>query len=246
MTAVWAARDLRTGARHSGAGAGADVPTVAASLIKLPILLAVLRAVDAGSLRLDAELPLDARHRVGGSGWLTDADVRSASVETLARAMIDSSDNAATNVLLDALGYGEVDAAAAAAGLSGTTLGRHMMDAAARAAGRENLITAHDACAALAALVTGTLLAPASRALAASALRDQHTPGVLPELVPAGCVLGHKTGELDGVRHDAGVLWRDGAPLVAVAVLGTGGSDADLLAQTRAAAVTALAALDLP
>jgi beta-lactamase class A len=227
VSITWAACDLGSGRRIDDDG---DISVVSASLIKLPIMLAVLLEVDAARMRLGDELELAGRHRVGGSGWLTDAPVHAATVATLVQAMIDSSDNAATNVLLDAVGYDAVNAAAQRAGMHGTVIRRHMMDAGARRAGRENVTTATDVCALLCALAGGTLLTPRSQRVAYDALLAQQLPGGLASCVPAGLSLGHKTGELDGIRHDAGLLFRSGTPIVALAVCGSGvpGDEAQL------------------
>lgn len=224
MTITWAARDLITGRRID---AGGSSPVPAASLIKLPIMLAVLQQVDDGRFGLEDELEIAPRHRVGGSGWLSAAPEQTAGLATLVTAMIDSSDNAATNVLLDAVGYPAVNAAARRAGMRATVLRRHMMDLAARRSGRENVTTASDVCAVLGALTDEATLSPGCRRLAYAALLGQTVTGGLSAAVPPGLELGHKTGELDGIRHDAGLLFRAGTPVVALAVCGTGAPGAE-------------------
>ena len=55
--------DVRTG---DYAQIGQDRPFAAASTIKIPILVAVLQAVDEGQVRLDERLRLEESHIAGG------------------------------------------------------------------------------------------------------------------------------------------------------------------------------------
>ena len=170
---------LRTGA---ATWSNATEVVTAASVIKLPVMVHVLRAVDAGTLAFDDVAPL-------------------------VHPMIAVSSNDATNQLLDVVGIAAVQRTVGSVGLASTHLRRRMMDLEARAAGRENVTTAADVVVLLRALVAGSLLSAPMTAFAMACLHDQEFPA-LP--VPPGHRFAHKTGELAGVRHDAGILL-DGA-----------------------------------
>jgi beta-lactamase class A len=197
----------------------ADHPFTAASLIKLPILAT---ALDSG-LPLGARLPV--RPAVPGSGVLAYlADVEDMSVRDLLTLMIAVSDNTATNLLIDRIGMDQVNAWCARLGLTATVLARRMMDAEARERGQENRMSAADVASVLTRLATSPF---AVTALEAQQLNDR-----LPRHLPPAFRLVHKTGELPGVRHDAGIVYPpSGAPVV-LAVLTEGAHDgSDLVAE---------------
>ncbi|MEV5710467.1 serine hydrolase [Actinoallomurus sp. NPDC052274] len=209
--------------RPLGAGEAIEIAAdhrfTAASLIKLPILAA---ALDSG-LPFDERLPV--RPAVPGSGVLAHlGDVADMSVRDLLTLMIIVSDNTATNVLIDRIGMGRVNAWCARHGLTATVLARRMMDTEARNRGVENLISAADAASVLCRLADSPF---AVRALEAQQFNDR-----LPRHLPPGFRLAHKTGELRHVCHDAGIVYPPGGPPVVLAVLTEGSTDgAGLIAE---------------
>ncbi len=113
--------DLATGERIDWQP---DLILPTASVIKVPILLALLRQVDSGGADLDARVTLRAEERVGGSGVLKvfDGGLRP-TVRDVATLMIAVSDNTATNMVLDLIGGTEpVNTAMADLGLRTITL----------------------------------------------------------------------------------------------------------------------------
>ncbi|NLY49833.1 MAG: serine hydrolase [Firmicutes bacterium] len=85
-------------------------PFPAASLIKVLILAALLRAAAAGELSLEEKVTLKPENRVGGAGALSELspDV-SLPLRDLGTLMIVQSDNAATNEILDRIGFAKVN-----------------------------------------------------------------------------------------------------------------------------------------
>lgn len=216
------AMELVSGHRVS---VGPDEVFTSASLIKLPILVTALRQAEAGTLPLSRRLRVDAAERVGGAGILTElADTEDISVRDLLTLMITISDNMATNLLIDAIGMDAVNASIAAAGLQHTQLRRTMMDTSARNQGRENRTSARDMARLLELIATGRELfgVDESYRLARDVLGRQQVNDLLPRHLPAGSALAHKTGTLDGIRHDAGILSLDGEPVLVIAVLTQG------------------------
>jgi beta-lactamase class A len=97
-TAVVAYRLDGTGPRFE---AHADRPFALASVMKVPLLVHLLRRADAGTLDLDARVPLDEADRVAGSGVLHLLDAGLApTLRDLMRLMMVVSDNMATDALL--------------------------------------------------------------------------------------------------------------------------------------------------
>jgi len=200
-----AVEHLDTGARW----ALGDEVRPAASLVKVPLAIAALRLAERGELDLHervvvARLAADDEADFDNLGQAPDG-VRSTWAKILDR-MITESDNAATNALIDRLGMDALAPIASELGLVHTTLTRRMLDAAARAAGRENLTTAAELAQILVALRQGTLLGPAGTTMLLGLLGQQRSREKLAAGLPVGAAFYHKTGELDGLRHDAGLV----------------------------------------
>ena len=219
-------------------GLGEKLALPSASLIKVLILAEVLRQGDQGLLSLDDAL--DARpedlvedsEMVGGEELPARIPVR-----RLAEGMITLSDNAATNLLIRRVGVGRVNGLARDLGLGNTCLRREMMDVEARLRGEENLTSASDMVALLGEIWRGSLLSPDARAIALDLLLGQRVESRIPAPLAPGERYAHKTGELDGVENDAGlVLLPGGAFALAVLIEG----DVERALPTVGAAVSAV------
>lgn len=177
------------GGEFEGREAGVNEEAVfqSASLIKVLILVELLREVDSGKVSLEETL--------GG-----------ASIGSLAEQMITVSDNAATNLIIDRIGFDAVNALARDLGLDQTHLGRKMLDFEAQARGEDNFTSASDMAALFTAIWDGEVLSPESREFALSALERQQLNSKLPAGLPSGTRVLHKTGELEGIEHDAGIV----------------------------------------
>ncbi|MEU9508070.1 serine hydrolase [Micromonospora sp. NPDC048170] len=218
----------------------ADSTHYAASTMKAAVLVALYRAAEAGTLDLDAPVPVRnefdsaqpgaprfacARHydndeavweRAGGSAplrWLADR-------------MIVRSSNLATNVVISHVGLPAVAEVWALAGARHSVTGRGIEDFAAREAGITNLVTAADLAALLGALATGAespgpLASPAGCADMLDVLFAQEHREDLAAGLPEGTRIAHKNGWVRGVRHGAGVVFPDDAPPYAIVVCTT-------------------------
>ena len=77
-----------------------------ASLVKIPIMLACFDAARNGGINLTDQIVLEKRHKVDGSGNLKKLQAGEIfSVQTLIELMITESDNTATNMLIELLGF---------------------------------------------------------------------------------------------------------------------------------------------
>lgn len=190
----------------------------AASVIKVPALVAALRVAESGDLDLDRSVRVPPEARVGGSGVLKELRVETLSVRDLLTLMTVLSDNTATNVCLDVIGFDTVTDCARRGGCLDTRCQRKMMDVEARARGLTNDTTAADMTEFLHRLIEGDLLPPESTAYAMDVLRGQQSRWALARRLPFDVDLAHKTGELEGLRHDVGVL-AEGGRRAAIAIL---------------------------
>jgi beta-lactamase class A len=145
--------------------------------------------------------------------------------------MISVSDNTAANLLIDRLGMDTINGGFRELGLTGTVLGRKMLDFEAKKAGKDNYTTAGDVAVLLETLHSGKNLPVSARNRMMEILSAQKLNSKLPGMIPVLDVddvelfLAHKTGELPGNEHDAGVFFFRGRKPVVVSVLTEGLKD---------------------
>ncbi|SBV92248.1 conserved hypothetical protein [uncultured delta proteobacterium] len=179
-----------------------------ASIIKLPILWSVFSKAAKGELALTEEMPLRAGDIVDGYGVLKGMHVGiGTTIEDLCFLMTVTSDNVATNMLIDKLGFAAINADIAACGMPDTVLGRKMLDAEARAQGRDNFTTPLDVLTFLKMLRHGGTMPENSRARMLAIMHNQCCNNFIPQYMPEGFRFAHKTGDIQGTVHDAGILY---------------------------------------
>lgn len=181
-----------------------DEPFVSASIIKLAILGTLLDQAQSGALSLDDSVTVGPSDIVGGTGVIQASGAGgSYTYRQLAAYMIQDSDNVATNLIIDAVGMSAVNEYASEIGLTQTALNRRMMDF---AAGDENYTSANDVAHILQLIYQGKLVSPDASEFALDLLKGQHDDAGLLKGLPAGSVFAHKTGTLDGVFNDGGIV----------------------------------------
>ncbi len=197
----------------------------AASTIKTAILVAFYREVDAAHLRLDDERMLDPAVKTPGSGVLAFLrDGLALTLADLAALMIAVSDNTASNLLLDAVGLDCVRATIADLGLRDTALNRRFLGRAPDPGTPDNLTSAADLAALLAAIAEGTAASTQSCASMRETLALQQDRDRLARHLPPALPFGGKSGSLPGLAHDSGLIGTPAGPL-ALAVLTRGFAD---------------------
>ena len=209
-----------------------------ASTIKIAILYELFKQAEEGRLKLDVVQPLDRRHVVGGSGVLSHLSAPAMSLRDYAVLMIVLSDNSATNLLIDTVGMENVRKRMAAAGVPGLQLRRRMIDLEAAKRGDENIGSPDDLARLLLMIHKGEGLQPASRDGILQILRKPKT-SALRDGVPPSVPVANKTGSLEGVAADAGIVYITDRPYIFVATTtylksGAAGNDA-IRAASRAA-----------
>lgn len=192
----------------------------AASTMKTPVLLELLRRVDEGSLRLTDELPVknEFKSLVDGSPFsigLEDNDGptvahagKTATLEFLAREMIVRSSNLATNLLLTLLGPAEVQKFTDALGAPTVHVRRCVEDTRAFEKGLNNETDAAGMGAVMEAVVRTPRLSAGAKAkaweiLIGQTFNEEIPAGLHPQ---SGAVVAHKTGSISSVQHDAAVV----------------------------------------
>ena len=190
----------------------------AASTIKVPILVAFLQQVDAGALALNQTLALRETQIASGSGTMAnDAIGTEYSALEVASRMIITSDNTATNMIIDTLGGMEVlNQKFAEWGLSATVLRNPLPDLEGT-----NTTSTRDLAMLMALVDQGGLLSPRSRDRLLSIM--QRT--VNRSLIPSGIgkqddtIVANKTGDIATVLGDVALVDTANGHRYAVALL---------------------------
>lgn len=220
-------RDLETG---DSLDVNAAVDFHAASTMKIPVMLEVLRSAEAGRLGLDQQILLVNRFHsiVDGSPYSLDASDDSDSsmyahvgkrvtVRELMERMIVRSSNLATNALIALVGADRANASAQALGATRIRVRRGVEDGKAYAAGMNNTTTSADLAVLLQRIERNEALsADAARVMREILLRQEFNDEI-PAGVPRGTPVAHKTGSITATLHDAAIVYPAGrAPYVLV------------------------------
>lgn len=210
---------LESGVRRDHLG---DRLFSAASTIKLLILIAVARALDAGKLDLSTRIVPEPHTRVGGSGVLNCLSTDLApTIADHAWLMTAISDNTASNVLIDTIGLPAIDAVRRDLGLTYTILHRHFMSTKRRPNDPSNSVSAADLTTMLTAIATDRAASPASCAWMRPLLGDQQYRDGIARHLPKRVEYAGKTGWQSGIAHDCGLLTGPGGT-IALTVLTDG------------------------
>ncbi|KAB1477323.1 serine hydrolase [Veillonella seminalis] len=188
------------------AGRGLTTVHASASMIKVLIMAALFAKVADGDLALDMTVKLSETPKVLGGGALQELESNHRfSYLELCRLMMVLSDNWATNLLITKLGMDYVNEFAKSLGLHDTRLNRYMMDSKARAEGRENVMTVLDLMTLYEYIYSQRETGPLGREMW-QLLGRQQFRDKLPFYWGEDVVFHHKTGVLDDVEHDGGLL----------------------------------------
>ena len=178
-----------------------------ASMIKLPLAVAVAAAIEGGVLAWDTPVTVDPANATLNDAPSPFVPGYRSDVRELVTFMLQRSDNVATNQLYDVLDRGRATRAVHGLGFRATFFRRKLSGAEPliddpQASGR-NSFPAAECARLLAALAAGTLpQADALRTILATSWWDVK----LNRGLGAGDAFAHKTGDTDEVSHDGGIL----------------------------------------
>lgn len=195
----------------SGARFGhrADERFVAASTIKIAIMIALFRLVAEGRAKLDDTHILAPEDKAGGSGVIANLHPGLAfTLADLAFLMISISDNSATNILIDRVGIPAVNAEMRALGMPNSLLGRKMRGRLAEAGEQENWAIPAEFADMVAALLAGRVINAEASAAMVRLLETQANDRRIARHLPRAPRprWGSKTGSNAGIVNDVGFV----------------------------------------
>jgi beta-lactamase class A len=225
--------DYETGLQWSQRG---DRWFHSASTIKVAVLLALFGAIDAGRFTLDSRLHVRNRFlslvdrtpfRVA-AGRDADKEVHAAVGKTmrigdLARHMIVTSSNLATNLLVDLIKVDQAQQMLARHGIRGVDLARGVEDDKAFDANFNNRVTANGLVALFRVIHERSgVLQESAREMLDILFQQEFRSGIpagIPADVRSASRIANKTGEISVAAHDAGIVFLPGREPYVLAVL---------------------------
>ena len=128
------------------------------------------------------------------------------SVYNLTRAMITYSSNLATNIIIELVGPENTTQTMRELGANNILVLRGLYDMKAFEQGLSNRTTARDLAIIFEHLANGTAVSPDADRNMIEILKDQFYRDVIPLHLPDEAEVANKTGSIDGVEHDSGLI----------------------------------------
>jgi beta-lactamase class A len=180
----------------------------AASVIKIPLMVEIMRQVDSGKRNLDDIHVLLREDKAVGSGVLLEMhDGLEVTLHDLLYLMISISDNTATNILIDFAGMEETNQRMQSFGFNGTVLNRKMQGRSALPGQKENLVVPAECSQLIKLILTGKAASKDSCDVMVNLLKTQQNRRRLARPLTdqhEHIEFGSKTGSIAGVCNDAG------------------------------------------
>ena len=182
-------------------------PYAAASMIKLPVLVSLLAAIDKGQVKYTDQLTIRQDLITGGSGSLQWRPVDSKiSLRDTAELMMVVSDNTATNMIIDVLGGKEkLNREFASWGLAQTRINNMLGDFEGT-----NKTSPYDLVYLLARVDKGEVLSPASQKWLIDVMHHTRIRTLLNPGLGPGATIAHKTGDIGTMVGDVGIVFVPG------------------------------------
>ena len=186
---------------------------LAASIIKLPILVECFNQINKGIISKDDIFVTKNKDKVPSCGALNYmSENLEVKLEDLYILMIILSDNYATNMIVDKLGIENINETIKNLGLKNTIFNRKMFDDEKAALGLENYICAKDIAILLEKMYNKELIDEKSSEEMINILKNQRLNGKIPffiQSIKPKVEIAHKTGEDTNITHDVGIVFTD-------------------------------------
>ncbi|MEF3280297.1 MAG: class A beta-lactamase-related serine hydrolase [Elusimicrobiota bacterium] len=179
-----------------------------ASLIKLPIMIAVMNKVEEKQISLDTELTITDKDRMDGSGslkWAREGTTLSL-LEIIYR-MITDSDNTATKLLIDYFGIEYFKSAFRQMGLAYTNITLEGMSLTSGRVAKENYTTPREMAYLLEKIYRKEMVSKSMSEMMLDILKRNRSRSRIRKGVPLSWQVGHKTGLLRKSCSDVGIVF---------------------------------------
>jgi beta-lactamase class A len=215
--------------RNFGYGVRPDELFFSASIIKIPVMVAVYREVDQGELEFSQMVEIKKEDWAAGAGWLQwEKAGTKQTVGDLLLLMMNQSDNVATNALVRLVGGADrVNEVARSLGAENTLLYQKLSSERAAVPNLDNRTTPRDMATMLQKIAEGKAASDKSCRYMIDLMKLNELDWWLDEGLPPGVYAANKAGWLYEVYDDVGIVKAGERPYV-VAILskyGTGDVD---------------------
>lgn len=180
---------------------------MAASVIKIPILVETYRQIKEGKIKKDQIYTLkdeDKRPSCGALNRLHEG--LEVTIKDLCNLMIILSDNTATNILIRILGMEQINESMKEMGYEHIKLNRLLFDLEASKKGIQNYVSATDIADILEKMYEGKLIDKILDQEMLQILKEQRLNGKIPFYFTSDIKIAHKTGEDTKITHDVGIV----------------------------------------
>lgn len=194
----------------------------AASTMKVPVMIEAFRQAEEGRFSLDDPIavtntftsivdgsPYSMQVTEDSDGEVYKAIGKTMTVRQLVTAAITVSSNLATNILIETLGAENVRKTVSRLDGDGMVVLRGVEDQKAFDKGLNNATTARALMALMAAIARGQAVSPAASRGMSDILRMQQFNDAIPAGLPADVPVGHKTGNITRIHHDAAIVYAE-------------------------------------
>lgn len=187
-----------------------DDSFLAASIIKVPILIETLKQIEDGILKKYMKINVSKDDKVPSCGALNymhdDIEV---TIEDLYTLMIVLSDNTATNILIDLAGMENINNTIIDLDFPCIKLNRLLFDEIEQKKGKENYFSPKNMGELLKKVYNGEIVSESISREVERVMKMQLLNSKLPYLLPDSLEIAHKTGEDSSITHDVGIVYSE-------------------------------------
>ncbi|MEE0796314.1 MAG: serine hydrolase [Anaerovoracaceae bacterium] len=183
-----------------------------ASIVKVPLLAAILLMRERGETSFDETITVRADEKLPGCGAIQhmtgdkDGSV-TLDIATLYKLMIVISDTTATNALYKHYGNDKIIGLLKELGLKGTQFNRAFYDSVREEKGIQNYFVPEEIGILLEKMYRKTLISPQASETMQNILLMQQVNHKMGGKLPIGFPIAHKTGEEEDKTHDVGIVF---------------------------------------
>lgn len=185
----------------------ADRQYPAASVAKMPVMTAAYQLAEQKKIDLNKQIVFKEEHKIGGSGvlrWMKAGNIYT--IRNLIRLMISISDNTATKLVVEELGYSQINGHIKSLGLKGTRIvDKTMLNEPTDK--NINITTPYDMANLCLLIKNSDLFSDASKKEMLAYMKNQYYRWGICRGVPKGVVIANKTGNHEGVLNDVGIIY---------------------------------------